>query len=181
MEDQKSQFLNPNVILNQVEIKQGMQVGDLGCGTGYISLALAKAVGEKGKVYAVDIQKSVLDQVKKEAQAENIDNLVTVWSDLEVIGAAKIQNNIFDRVFLANILFQVEDKKAVFAEAKRMLKPDGNLILVDWKQGDMAIGPPSHNRLDLANIKQLAQEAGLIVEKEIDTGKYHFGIVFKPV
>jgi len=181
MEDQKSQFLNPNVILNQLDIQQGMQIGDLGCGAGYISLALAKEVGEKGKVYAVDIQKNVLDQVKKEAQAQNIDNLVTIWSDLEIIGAAKIKNDILDKVFLANVLFQVEDKRAVFAEAKRMLKQDGNLILVDWKQGDMAIGPSTGKRLDLANIKQLAQENGLIVEKDIDAGKYHFGIVFKPV
>jgi ubiquinone/menaquinone biosynthesis C-methylase UbiE len=181
MEDQKSQFLNPSFIINQVDVNQGMQVGDLGCGSGYISFALASTVGEKGKVYSVDIQKGVLDQVKKEAQAKGLDNLVTIWSDLEVIGAAKIQNNVLDKVFLANILFQVEDKRAIFAEAKRMLKPEGNLIVVDWKKGDTAIGPHQEKRLDLANITQLAQESGLIEVKQIDAGKYHFGIVFKPV
>jgi ubiquinone/menaquinone biosynthesis C-methylase UbiE len=181
MPDQSTQFLNPENILNQVDIQAGMQVGDLGCGTGYISFALARKIGEKGKVYAVDIQKEVLEQVKKEALIQNIANITTIWSDLEIIGAAKIPNNVLDKVFLVNVMFQIQDKRAVFAEAKRTLKQDGNVVLVDWKPGDTSIGPHKDTRLDLANIKQTAQEAGLIAVKEINAGKYHFGVVFKPV
>jgi len=179
MEVQNSKFLNPEEIIKQIDLKQGDQVGDLGCGTGYMSFSASRSVGEKGRIFAVDIQKYVLEQIKKEAQMENIQNIQTVWSDLETQGATDIAQNSLDVVFLVNTLFLVNDKKAVLEESKRILKQAGKILIVDWKPGNTSIGPSADKRVDLANIRQIAQELGFIEEKEINAGKYHFGILFK--
>ncbi|MBU2575651.1 methyltransferase domain-containing protein [Patescibacteria group bacterium] len=179
MEDKETQFLNPDEIIKQINLKPGDQVGDLGCGTGYMSFAGSRVVGEKGRIFAVDVQKYVLEQVKKEAQMENLANIQTIWSDLEMLGATDITEHSLDMVFLVNILFQVQNKQVVFTEAKRLLKQAGKILVVDWKPGNMSIGPNADKRVDLANIRQIAQASALSEEKEINAGKYHFGVLFK--
>ncbi|OJI06667.1 hypothetical protein BK004_02485 [bacterium CG10_46_32] len=179
MPQQDSQFLNPDQIIKQINLSAGAQVADLGCGTGYMSFAASHAVGAKGRVYAVDVQKAVLEQVKKEAQVEGITNIITMWSDLEVIGATKIATMSLDAVLLVNILFLLKDKSAVFSEAKRALKKEGTLLVVDWLPGNTAIGPPASSRVSKDTVMGLASGVGFVQEKEINAGSYHFGLVFK--
>ncbi len=179
MQDQVSQFLNPELILKQIDILPGSKVGDLGCGSGYMSFAASRAVGERGKVFAVDVQKQILEQVKKEAQSEGLDNIEVIWSDLETIGATKIANQLLDVVILTNTLFLVQDKTSVVGEAKRLLKTGGKLLIVEWRPGNMNIGPPSDKRISLDEIKQITSQQGFSQEKEVDAGKYHFGTLFK--
>ncbi len=83
-----------------------MSVGDLGCGNlGYFSVPAAKIVGQNGVVYAVDILKSVLQSVENIARQEGLDNIKTVWSNLEVVGATKITPASLDLIMVVNMLF----------------------------------------------------------------------------
>lgn len=174
-----SQFIKPETILKQIGLQAGMQVADLGCGTGYFSLPAARLVGSRGKVYAIDVQKSALAQLRKEAQSRGVVGLEMVWSDVEVPGATKIAAHSLDMAFLINTLFQAQNKRAVIGEAKRLLKPDSYLLLIDWQPGDAAMGPRIDKRLDLASIRQIMKESGFVEEKSIDAGSHHFGLLFK--
>lgn len=175
----ESQFIKPEAILQQIGLQPGMQVADLGCGSGYFALLAAKITSVRGKVYAVDVQKSSLEQVKKEARLQNIVGIETVWSDIETVGAAKIAPHSLDMVFIINTLFQISRKEAVLAEARRLMKPGGFLLIVDWLAGDTAMGPPAASRLDLAKTKALASSAGFVFQKDIDAGSHHFGMLFQ--
>jgi ubiquinone/menaquinone biosynthesis C-methylase UbiE len=179
MAETDTQFIKPELILQQIGLQPGMQVADLGCGLGYFALPAAKITGLRGKVYAVDVQKSVLEQVKKEAQLQNIVGIETVWSDIETVGAAKILPRSLDMVFVINTLFQASHKEAVFSEARRLLKPSGFLLVVDWLPGDTAMGPPVASRLDLGKIKAMANAAGFVFQKDIAAGSHHFGLLFQ--
>ena len=179
MVPQEAKFIKPETILKQIGLQAGMQVADLGCGLGYFALPAARLVGSRGKVYAVDVQKSALAQVRKEAQSQNIAGLEMIWSDIEVPGATKIPSHSLDMVFLINTLFQAQNKRAVIGESKRLLKPDGLFLLIDWQPGDMAMGPTVDKRLDLANIRQIMKESGFVEEKSIMAGSHHFGLLFK--
>lgn len=179
MPGQDAQFLNPDRIIAQIKLVPGSQVGDLGCGSGYMSFAASRAVGSKGRVYAVDVQKAVLEQVRKEAQVEGITNIITMWSDLEVPGATKIATASLDAVLLVNILFLVKDKNAVFQEAKRLLKKEGILLVVDWLVGATGIGPATDARVGPEQALQLATGAGFVKYADIAAGKFHYGMVFK--
>lgn len=179
MPNQDAPFLNPDSIVSQLKLAPGSQVGDLGCGTGYMSFAASRAVGAKGRVYAVDVQKAVLEQVKKEVRVEGISNITAIWSDLEVPGATQIAAASLDAVLLVNILFLVKDKAAVFKEAKRLLKKEGTLLVVDWLPGATGIGPAPDARVGADQALQLAQSAGFEKQADIDAGKFHYGIVCK--
>ena len=177
--EQTALFLKPEEILKQIGIRRGMQVADLGCGTGYMSFIVARMIGDKGRVYAVDVQKVVLEQVLREARAENILNLETVWSDLEIIGATRVPAGAMDLVLLVNVLFQIADQGPVFGEARRLLKPGGLCLVVDWLPGDSSIGPPPEKRLTEEIISKQAAEAGFSEPRPINAGQYHFGLLFK--
>ncbi len=178
MEDQSTQFLNPSHILSQINIEAGSYIGDLGCGTGYMSFAAARIIGEKGMVFAVDVQKSVLEQVKREAKLEGINNIETIWSDIESVGATRIAEQSLDVVLLVNTLFLVKDKNSVVLEAKRLIKQGGRLLVVEWLPGDSSIGPPSEKRVNLASIKEIVENQDFKYANEILAGKYHFGVIF---
>ncbi len=179
MPNQDAIFLNPDRIIQQINLQPGGQVGDLGCGTGYMAFAASRAVGSKGRVYAVDVQKAVLEQVKKEAQVEGITNIITLWSDLEVPGATQIATASLDAVLLVNVLFLVANKTAIFAEAKRSLKKEGILLVVDWLPGQTGIGPAQEARVSRDSVLALAASAGFAEQASIDAGRFHFGLVFK--
>ncbi len=171
-------FLRPVDILKQITVQAGMRVADLGCGTGYMSFEAGRMVGEKGVVYAVDVQKDVLAQVDKEARLEGLQNVQTIWSDLEIVGATKIETGTIDIAMMVNVLFQVPDKKSVFGEARRLLKPNGTLLFVDWKPGTEAIGPSAESRITAETMRALAQETGFTGEKAIDAGTHHYGLAY---
>jgi len=179
MPNQDASFLNPDRIIAQIGLQSGSYVGDLGCGSGYMSFAASRAVGPKGRVYAIDVQKAVLEQVKKEARVEGITNIITLWSDLEVSGATQITDASLDAVLLVNILFLVKGKVAVFKEAQRLLKREGILLVVDWFPGSTGIGPTPASRVGSDQALQLAQSAGFAKQADIDAGKFHYGMVYK--
>jgi len=174
-------LLDPLKILNKAGIAEGQKVADLGCGTaGHFVIPAARMVGDKGHVYAVDILKSALEGVKSRAKLEGITNLDTIWSDLEVYNATKIDTNSLDVALLINVLFQTKKHDEILKETARMLKSGGTLLVVDWKMTDIpAFGPDSEMRIDPEKIKQTAQDLNLELTKEFEAGKFHFALTFK--
>lgn len=176
-----SSLINPALVLNEVGLEGGMKVADLGCGTyGFFVFAAAKMVGEKGLSYATDIQKSVLASVDSKVRMDNISNVKTVWSDLEIVGSARkdIPDGSLDADFLINTLYQTKDYTAVCQEAARMLKSGGKMLLVEWKKTASPLGPATDRRLSPEVSRQCAESAGFVLEKNFEAGQYHYGMVF---
>lgn len=172
-------LLVPAEIFQHVGIRQGMKVADLGCGAhGHFSIPAARLVGKEGTAYAVDILKSVLQEVSKRANFEGVKNLKTVWSNLEIVGAAKIRNESLDVAMLINILFQSKHHENVMQEAARMLKKGGKLLVVDWRQAHIPFGPPVVDRVDPSDVKKIAKKFGLSLLDEFSAGQFHYGLVF---
>ncbi len=175
----KTNLLNIDLILEKAKIKEGEKVGDFGCGkNGYFSFLSAKAVGKKGLIYAVDIIKSNLQLLEKEAKEHNISQIKTVWSDIETFKATKIEENSLDLIFLVNILHESAKPDDILKESVRLLKKGGRLVVVDWKKISSPVGPEVSSRLNKEFIINSANKTGLIKEEEFEAGKYHFGILF---
>jgi len=172
------EFLDVERIVHALGVSSGQHVADLGCGSGFFTVALARAVGKKGKVTAVDVMQEPLESVHARAQALGLTNVQTVRADLEVLGGTKIADASQDLAVLKNILFQSQKKDSIVAEAARMLKPGGRLVIIDWAKGASGLGPPDELRVDAAHIQQLAQSAGLQKANDLATDQYHTGIVF---
>lgn|SRR3989344_5648745 len=173
-------LLDPKKVFEHVTIPPRGMVADLGCGgAGHFVLPAAKVVGNNGLVYAVDIQKIVLASVISRARLMGISNIKTVWTNLEIVGAAKIPADSLDVAFLINTLFMSKKHDKIMEEAKRLLKPDGQLLVIDWTKISNGLGPALDDRVDPARIKQIGQQLGLSLTETFEAGPFHFGLVFK--
>ncbi len=174
-----TQFINPQDVINKCQIVQGMHIADLGCGNlGYFVLPMAKLVGKGGKIYAVDIQTSVLEAVQSRARLEGLTNVEIMRSNLEIVGSTKIVDKSLDIALVINVLFQNKNKENLFKEAVRLLKPGGKLVVIDWKKTSIPIGPPIELRVGSDEIKQIAARQKLNLQEEVDFSEYFWGLIF---
>jgi ubiquinone/menaquinone biosynthesis C-methylase UbiE len=172
-------FSHPETNVASWKLSLGASVADLGSGSGHYALALARAVGDAGKVYAVDIQKDLLAKVKNEGIAQGLRNIEVVWGDIEKIGGTKIKDEALDAVLLSNILFQVKEKETLAKEASRILKKEGTLAVIDWQDSFGGLGPHSDAVFPKEHAQKLLESVGLSLEREFSAGDHHYGLVFK--
>lgn len=173
-------FMRPEIVLNTLSITEGMQVADLGCGAGFFTIPAARLVGEKGTVYAVDIQKEPLSEIQSKAKLEGLLNIKTVWADLENPEAMPIPADSINVVILKSVLFQTKDKVATLMTAKRLIKPGkkGQILVIDWKKQETPFGPGVADRVSEDEIEKCAEQAGLKMRGLVTTDQYHFGLLF---
>ncbi len=172
-------FLNPERVIGYLELAKGMIVADFGAGAGFYTLPAARRVGEEGKVYAVDIQKSALDLIKSKARLEHLLNVEAVWADLELPGGSRLPAGSVDIVIVSNILFQVEKKLEVMKEAYRVLKSGGKIAVIEWDEMPFPGGPPEEMRVPKRLAQSLLGQAGFMSDKEFEAGSHHYGLLYK--
>lgn len=148
---------SPELLLKRCGVKAGMKVMDLGCGGGAFTTFAARTVGKKGKVYAVDLQKGMLDQLRnKLSQAENRD-----IKNVEIFqaNAQELPNkdNSLDLVFMVGVLGEVGDWKRALNEIRRVLKPGGILAITE-------LLPDPHYHLRSTTIR-MGEEVGFAVAR----------------
>lgn len=170
-----TEFLNPRQIIGRLELRSNMTAADFGSGSGGWVIPLAKRL-EEGLVYAIDILKEPLSALESRAKIEKISNIRTIRADVESKQGSTLQDSSVDVALLTNLLFQVEDKKAVFEEVRRILKKGGKILAVDWKEQSL-LGPKQGRILE-KEVKNIAQEFGLNLEKEFSASQYHWGLIF---
>jgi len=172
-------LLDVNFLLEKAQIKERMKVADLGCGTtGHFVFPASKIVGTRGIVYAVDILKPSLESIARRAKQENIKNILTVWSDLEIYQATKIETESLDVGLLINTLFHSQKRAEIIRESTRMLKKGGRLLVVEWEDTSSPFGPPPEKRVKIEALKRVAEKLGLKEEEEFNAGEYHYGVLF---
>lgn len=171
-------FLDPNDIIRQLGVSQGGIAADFGCGSGFFSLAFAKAVGEEGKVYALDILPSALESVESRAKIDGLANIIPQRANLEKEGGSKLPPESVDWVVMKDMLFQNKMKEVIIKEAGRVLKPEGKLLLVEWNDQGSSMGPDESLRISREDIEKLAKSQGFKLEKELSAGDFHHGTVY---
>ena len=172
-------FISPENIIKEIDIKPGAVIADLGCGTGYFSIPLAKKVGKEGMVYSIDILKTKLEVVKSQARLLGLDNIIIQRANLEVPEGSKLSKESVDWVMLVNMLFQSnkEGKDKIICEAKRILKKGGQMLVVEWGESNGNIGPDKDLRISKEELVRMAHEHGLGVIKEMNIGDFHYGLI----
>lgn len=167
-------FLNPQKVLEQLDLKADMSVAEFGCGSGGFTVFLAKKLDE-GIVHAIDILAEPLSALKSRMRLENIKNVRIIKSDLEKPNGSTLANDSVDLVVIPNVLFEAENKKSMIAEAKRVLKIGGVLAVIDWNS-DVVMGP--NEKVSKKEVLEIAEENNLKYIKDIEAGSYHYGLVF---
>lgn len=170
-------FLDPSAIIAQLDVNLGSVAVDFGCGPGYFSIPFAKAVGEKGCVYSLDILPQALETVMGKAKNSGITNITTKRVNLEKENGTKLEANSADWVILKDVLFQNQKKEIIIAEAYRVLKNGGKAIVVEWNQKESTVGPADDLRIPQIVLEKMFNDQKFIVEKNIEAGDFHYAFV----
>ena len=176
--NKKTILFDIDTILRKMAIEEKQKVAELGCGNfGFFVWPLAKLVGRRGQVYAVDILKPVIEEIKLQALKENLPQVKTIWSNLEIFKATSIETCSLDAALLVNVLHQSDKKLEILREAIRMLKRGGKLLIVEWTNTDSPFGPALEKRVKLDALKAAAPKIGLEIKEEFIAGPYHYGLI----
>lgn len=155
---ERLRWLPPNEIVEALRIQPGTVVADVGAGTGYFALPLARAVGPAGKIVAVDAQQEMLALLEKKLNAPELAHVELVQAEAH---ETSLQAGSCALVFLANIWHEFDDRKAVLHEAMRILQPGGRVAILDWRTDvEPEAGPPLDHRIAAAHTERELREAG---------------------
>lgn len=167
-------FLDPTAILEKLRLTDTMRVADFGCGSGGWTIPLAKRFS-KAKIYAIDILDEPLSALAGKLKAQHLINVQIIKSNVE--NKLPISDNSVDLVLMTNLLFQSKSQDKVFQEAKRILRSEGQILVVDWKKNKLI--SPGDDAVSKKEIEDLAQREGFVKEDEFEAGNYHYGLIFK--
>jgi len=167
-------FTDPVKNLRALGLREDSVVADLGAGTGFYSIAAGHLV-PKGKVYAVEVVKDFLMTIRNKVKDASLNNVEIIWGDIEKIGGTKIGDGVLDVAIASNVFSQVEDKQKFIAEIKRILKPKGRVLLVDWATHS-AVSPKGAIPKDKA--REIFEKGSFVVERDINTEAHHYGMIF---
>ena len=165
----------PADVLAAMSITPGMTVADIGAGTGYFNPHLAAAVGPSGKVIAADIEPNLVAHMTERAKTDGTPN---VEARLGETNDPKLQPGEVDRILLVDTYHHINDRTDYFSRLKSTLKPSGKLIVVDFKSGDLPVGPPPAHRIPRDQVVSELASAGWTLSAEPDTLPHQFVLVF---
>ena len=164
-------FLEPNKVLKELNLEKDLVAADFGCGSGGWVLPLAQILKD-GKVYAIDILEEPLSALRSKMKIFKIFNIEFIKADVE--RSSKLFDNSCNLVLVTNLLFEADNISNVLEEAKRVLKNNGQLLIVDWQHGSN-LGPEKKILVD--DVKQAAEKIGFQFKKEFKAGIYHWGLI----
>ncbi len=167
-------FSDPTKNLKALGLHENSIVADLGAGTGFYSIAAGHMV-PRGKVYAVEIAKDFLETIRNKVKEAHLNNVEILWGDIENLGGSSIGDNIADVAIVSNVLFQVENKDRFTDEIKRILKPKGRVLLVDWSTDSLVMG--SKHAIPKNKAREMFEKKGFVFERDIDAGAHHYGMI----
>jgi ubiquinone/menaquinone biosynthesis C-methylase UbiE len=176
-EEERRKWQNPEAILVDIGVKAGLTFMDVGCGHGFFSLPAARLVGNEGRVYGLDADSEAIRRLKEKAAKEKLRNLKLETGMAE---ETVFCDSCADIVFFGIVLHDFKDPSKVLSNAKKMLKPTGQLVDLDWKKEPMQLGPPLQIRFDEKKASSLIEETGFRIDEIKKPGLYHYMIVATP-
>lgn len=164
-------------VVQSLNLKPGMDIADIGAGTGFYSLLFAKKVGTLGNVFAVDVTEDFIMNINRRAVEQHLKNIHGVVSNQKdtLLAPASI-----DMAFVCDTYHHFEYPKTMLASIRRALRPGGRLIVIDFKKepGTSTGWVSSHVRADKKTVIREIEGAGFKLDSESDILKTNYFLKF---
>ena len=152
-------------MLRELRIKPGMTVVDMGCGNGFYSLPIAKLAGEKGQVLAVDIQQEMLRLLEARAADEKITTIKTI---LGTVVDPRLPRQAVDLILCVDVYHEFSHPERMLAAMRKSLKPDGLLVLAEFREEDPAVPIKPLHKMSKAQVLKELIPNGFQLKREFD-------------
>ena len=167
----------PDEVIAALNLKAGETLADIGAGSGYFTFRFAPKVGVSGRVYAVDINPDMILYMNRYIRDKKVKNVTTILSapDDPLLMDASV-----NRFFICNTWHHVENRPQYIALMKRILKPGGQIIDVDYKKEQLPVGPPPEMKMAKEDVIREMESGGFKLAKEHTFLPYQYFLVFVP-
>lgn len=157
----RARWQKPDEVVAALHLTGKETVADVGAGSGYFTFRFARAL-PRGKVIAIDVDPEMVRHVHHEVLSENITNVEAVLADPKdpsVGGAA-------DVVFVCNVIHHVEGREAWLRRMFTEMKPGARLVVIEFKEGELPVGPPDAMKIPKAKLTAMLRDAGFAPRSE---------------
>ncbi len=162
----RSKNSHPERILSVLDIKKGQIVADIGVGGGYFSLEFSRGVGPEGMVYGIDANPGFLEHLERCAREQKVSNITALTARED---AFPQECRDCDLIFLRNVYHHLSERSRYFSEAKRALKKEGRVAIIDYKEkGTLRFHRLFGHAVERDTIESEMEAAGFVLEEEYD-------------
>ena len=172
----REKWQKPERVLRALRVRRGDVIADVGAGPGFWTLPLARRVGRRGHVFAVDPEPAALDVLQRRLAQAGVRNVTPVLSD---DAEPRLPDGACDLAVMVNVYHHFAEPAAFLKRVARCLKPGGRLVNIDWADRDTPKGPPAHRRVAPAVFLGHARRAGLAVVAEHRFLPYQYFLVLR--
>ncbi len=156
IEEKRTDWQNPDIVLQSFGDLSGKVIADIGAGAGYFSFKLARMAS---KVIALDIDSNALEYINEQKQivgdwSENIETRLTPPD------VPNLLPNETDAVLVVNTFAFIPNQRAYFERLRESIRSGGELVVVDFKKGDTPVGPSDERKVDASEIRSILRKAG---------------------
>jgi putative heme-binding domain-containing protein len=165
----------PETLLDALQIAPGATVVDLGAGSGYFTWRLAQRVGPHGKVFAVDVQRQMLDLVAADVSQRNLKNVELVLGGEH---DPRLPDAAADLVLIANAYHEFSDPEAIMAAVRRCLRPSGRLAVIEYSRENRQAPVSELHKMSLQEIRSEIEPIGFQLDRVVDFLPMQHGLIF---
>jgi ubiquinone/menaquinone biosynthesis C-methylase UbiE len=166
----------PEKAIAELNLKPGMFVGDVGAGTGFYSIRVARAVAPSGVVYANDIQPGMLEKLNANATAQSVGNVVTI---LGTESDPRLPLGKLDLVLLVDVYHEFSRPQRMLDRIRESLKPNGRLVLLEFRKEDPTVPIRPEHKMSVEEVRAEVTPQGYRFEKVVDTLPWQHIIFFR--
>lgn len=168
-------YQKPHEVVMALGLKEGETIADIGAGSGYFAFRFSNHVGESGRVYAVDINPDMIVFMNRRIRDMKVKNMVTILSAPD---DPLLLDGSIDRFFICETWHHIQNQTQYLTLMKKMLKPGGQVVMIDFQKKDLPVGPPNEMKIAREDVVKQMQAAGFQLEKENSFLPYHYFLVF---
>ncbi len=148
---------SPEAAIHALQLKEGMWVADLGAGTGYFTTRMAKLVGSRGRVFATDVQPEMLSRLQENVEREHLNNVELVLANQS---DPKLPAGKFDLILMVDVYHELSQPQRILRELRKSLKPDGKLVLIEYRKEDPTIPIRPEHKMSAREVKAEVEAEG---------------------
>jgi arsenite methyltransferase len=174
---QRDAYQKPHEVIMALGLKQGEVVADIGAGSGYFTFRLAQQVGETGRVYAADVNPDMILHMNRRIRDMKLRNVVTVLSATD---DPLLMDGSIDRFFICDTWHHIQSQERYLALIKKMLKPGGQVIMIDFQKRESPVGAPMEMRIAREDLIKQMEANEFKVAQEHTLLPYQYFLIFTP-